>query len=210
MTMNDTETQPSATALCSLRERLERGGPLRLAGLGDSLTYGWLVQRGFFDRFADGLERRFPKAALRRSNHGVPGDTAAGGLGRVGHVLREGPDVVTVQFGLNDLFCGVPPAAFARDMDDIAERILEAGALPVLATSSPLQWPEEQRAAESFYGAIRDIGARRSLPVADCAAHWRASAGPPAAWSRLLQDDGVHPTDAGHALMAEALLALLG
>ena len=71
---------------------------MTLAGLGDSLTYGWEVSRGFFDRFVDALEDHHPKAHVQRINAGVPGDMAPQGLGRLDRVLEQHPDVVFVQF----------------------------------------------------------------------------------------------------------------
>ncbi|HOX42596.1 MAG TPA: SGNH/GDSL hydrolase family protein [Myxococcota bacterium] len=194
--------------LRALRERLARGERVRLLGLGDSLTAGWEVSRGFFDRFADGLAARFPRASLVPVQAGVPGDTAEGGLGRVGRLLAPAPELAVVQFGLNDASMGVPVAAYAGALEGIGRRLLDAGSAAVLVTSCPLPDPEGNRWIRPYYDAVRRVGAALGCAVAELDRHWTARAGSRAAralWGR----DGVHPTDDGHALLAEGLLALL-
>jgi lysophospholipase L1-like esterase len=183
-------------------------GELRIAGLGDSLTYGWMVRRGFFDRFCDALAERNPGTALVRFNAGVPGDTAEGGLARLPALLGRRPHLVLVQFGINNLFCGVPVASFARDLALIVEATRSAGAEPWLVVSCPLALPGDAAAAAPFYDAIRDLGAERGAPVADLDRHWRDRCDPATPAGALFLDDGLHPDDAGHALMAEGLLSL--
>ncbi len=189
----------------SFREKLDRGEPIAVAGLGDSLTYGWMVEQGFFDRFMDRAISRFSGSEVTRLNAGVPGDTAAGGLGRLGRVLSARPDLLTVQFGLNDLYGGVPVESFEHDLGDIVRRTVEAGAFPVLVTSCPLVEEREQRAATRYYDAIRETGRLLHVPVADLDRFWRDSQGLPSSWKGLIQGDGVHPTDAGHEIMALGL-----
>jgi lysophospholipase L1-like esterase len=69
-------------------EKLEAGGPVRFVALGDSLTYGWQEDRGYLDCLEEVLMQRYPRAAPRILNKGVPGDTAAEGLRRVGRDVR--------------------------------------------------------------------------------------------------------------------------
>ncbi|MCP4676115.1 MAG: hypothetical protein GY854_11535 [Deltaproteobacteria bacterium] len=95
---------PNRIDIDAVVEKLANGDKVAIAGLGDSLTYGWMVRHGFFDRFLDGLETRYPDARLIRINAGVPGDTAAGGVSRLDRVLEKKPNLLIVQFALNDLF----------------------------------------------------------------------------------------------------------
>ncbi len=183
--------------------------PFRIAGLGDSLTYGWMVERGFFDRFIARLERTFPARRFASSNAGIPGDTAAGGRGRLGAVLDTAPDIVTVQFGLNDMSQGVSPTAFGDTLEAIARQLTAAAVLPVLVTSCPLKWAEGACVAEAFYDRIRAVAARLDIPCASLDRYWRETAGPPGRWDGLVQGDNVHPTDRGHRLMADGLFAAL-
>jgi acyl-CoA thioesterase-1 len=204
------EDDRSAPQLTPIIERLEEGKTVTVAGLGDSLTHGWMVRRGFFDRFVDGLERRYERAGIERINSGIPGDTAAGGLRRVGRVLERSPHVVVVQFALNDAFAGFGPDAFGQNLDQIARDATAAGVVPVLATSCPLMMEAEQRLADRYYGRIRVLSEQLDVPLADLERAWLAETGPVARRDDLFLSDGVHPTDEGHQLMADGLLALFG
>jgi acyl-CoA thioesterase-1 len=197
------------TKLAPFWRKLGAGVRATIAGLGDSLTYGWMVRRGFFDRGLDALEERFSAASLERVNAGVPGDTARGGLARLDRVLSRSPDVVVVQFALNDAFAGFSPAEFSQSLRAIAARAVEQDSVPVLATSSPLLVAAEQQLADSFYGAIRAIGRELDVPLADLERHWLATRDPALPPDELFQADGVHPTDEGHQLMADGLVELL-
>ncbi|MCK9458945.1 MAG: GDSL-type esterase/lipase family protein [Proteobacteria bacterium] len=184
-----------------------RPGTLVVAGLGDSLTYGWMVRRGFFDRAVDALSGRFPQAKIDRINAGVPGDTAPGGFLRAATVLASKPDAIAIQFGLNDCYAGVSPGEYDAAVRRIADLAVRAGALPILVTSCPTDLPGGPEAMDPYYGALRALAAERSLPLADADAAWRAL--PADRASELYLDDGVHPSDEGHAFMADVLAATL-
>lgn len=184
--------------------RLRHGGPLRIVGLGDSLTAGWMVGRGFFERTCDLLEALVPDLALTRVNAGVPGDTAAGGLSRLPALLAGRPDVVLVQFGINDCIAGGQLGAFRRDLGRIVRATQAARASCALLTSCPLQDPRAARVVAPWYQEVRLQGRALGIPVADLALAWSADAGD--GGTALWQADGVHPTDAGHARMAASLV----
>jgi lysophospholipase L1-like esterase len=188
--------------------RLEEGGVVVVAGLGDSLTYGWMVRRGFFDRFVDDLEQRFAGARIDRVNAGVPGDTARGGLRRIAPVLGRSPDLMVVQFALNDAYSLIDPDSFEETIELIARAAIDAGVVPVLATSCPLVVEAEQRMADRFYDRIRGVARALEVPLADLERSWLAVTGPVAQRDDLFLADGVHPTDEGHQLMADGLSAL--
>jgi acyl-CoA thioesterase-1 len=194
-------------AITALVERMMRSEELLIIGLGDSLTYGWEVERGFFDRFIDILGGRFPSARIERHNAGIPGDTADGGLARLGRLLDFNPDLVIVQFALNDAFSGIDPRDFEGSMQSIAARVLELPAAVMLVTSCALEREHDAAIVRPFYDAIIRVGSRLSVPVAQLDRFWSTSA-----LSRsgavLHNADGVHPNDQGYALMAEGLLEL--
>lgn len=191
--------------LSAIIERLQIGAQIRIAGLGDSLTYGWMVERGFFDRFVDGLARRFPRASIERQNHGIPGDTSEGGLARLSEVLALRPDVVTIEFGLNDCFLSVPPEEVGRLQAVIAQEIEKAHSQPILCTSCPLLEPSERKVVEPYYQAIRDAAEKVQAPLADLDLGWRDSS---PVVAELFLEDGIHPSDRGHEIMSKVLLGL--
>ncbi len=194
-----------AARLADIRKRLESRAVFTAAGLGDSLTYGWMVERGFFDRFVDKLKSRFPCCPIRPINAGVPGDTAKGGLSRLSGLLSAAPQIVTVQFGLNDMYQGVKADDFEATLGELVEKILQAAAHPVLVTSCPLDWEEGRILAEEFYGRIRETARKADVPCASLDVYWGQIVGPPNTWADRMHADHVHPKDRGHALMADGL-----
>ncbi len=193
--------------LKNIIEALESGRDVSVAGVGDSLTFGWMVSQGYFDWFCDVLQRRFTGGVLRRINAGVPGDTVQGGLRRLGAVLERNPQVVVVQFGINDMASGVEVERFEDDLDTLVSRVEGSGALAVLVTSCPVLGPDGER-IEAYYDAVRRVADARGVPLADIDLYWREkehSAQGSRSWHLA---DGVHPSDEGHKLMAECLLTL--
>ncbi|MBW1809971.1 MAG: SGNH/GDSL hydrolase family protein [Deltaproteobacteria bacterium] len=189
-------------------KRFSQGEQVLIAGLGDSLTYGWMVQQGFFDRFEDRLAEAYPRAGIEFIKDGVPGSTAKEGLGRVDSILREKPDVVIVQFALNDCFSGMPIDEFESAYLAIAEKVISGQAIPILATSCPVMDQVFDRELADFYDTIVEIADQLQVPAADLAAYWRSRQAKLDDLQVLYQSDGAHPTDHGHALMAAGLLEL--
>ena len=94
-------------ALQSIR-RLSSGQAFQLAALGDSLTSGWMVQKGYLDYLAEMLESNYPNTQITIANFGLPGDTARGGLFRLQRrIIKDTPDAVLIQFGINDLYSDI-------------------------------------------------------------------------------------------------------
>jgi lysophospholipase L1-like esterase len=193
--------------ICTLVNQLESEGALSIAGIGDSLTSGWAVRRGFFDRFCDVLEHRHVGSVISRHNAGVPGDTVSGGVARISALLARDPDVIIIQFGLNDMRSDEPVAAFEHSLSQLARAALQFSVLPMLATSCPL--PDEALAASvaPYYEAIRRSAFACRVPLADLEEHWVSQHGRPAPGCPLFLADGVHPNDEGHGILAQGLLA---
>ena len=191
-----------------LRERFDLGGSFRILGLGDSLTAGWEVQQGFFDRFIANLARRFQRARFAGINAGVPGDTMQGGWSRLLQHTHQPLDLAVVEFGINDAFLGVSLSLYQDAVLRIVSLLNEQGCLPLLVTSCPLSIPTEMDLVSPFYRALGETGRRLDAPVADLCAYWqhKRAAQPHAnPWNQ----DGVHPSDVGHAWLAEGLMAFL-
>jgi len=187
-------------------ERLERGEGRTVMGLGDSLTFGYMVSRGYLHIVRDALVRRFPEAGLVVDNQGACGDTAAGGRARLRHLLVDrSPDLALIQFGINDAFVGIHVNAFRKDLEALVAAFRKArpDCEVVLIPAPPLAWDEDDAYVEPFRRAAWDVAAAHEAWVAPVGIFYhRDRAGAYLA-------DGVHPSEKGHAWIAEAVLRAL-
>ena len=148
--------------------KLKKGDTVTIVALGDSLTYGWMVDTGYVDYFYDFLKNQYPEATITIINKGVPGDTADGGLHRVGYdVIPYNPDCVFIQFALNDCAYGFSPDVFGNYIRAIVHAIHEKIQCDIVIITSVWfgESPEAQH-AYTFYDMLITIAREYHLPIA--------------------------------------------
>lgn len=190
------------------KEKLHRGAPVTLVALGDSLTSGWMVRKGYLEYFTEMIEQAYPSARLTIINRGIPGDTADNGRVRVySDVIAHKPDLVFIQFALNDAVMGYSPQQFATNMRSILSAIQAACPAEILLiTSVCLMSRRENEVANMFYRAIEDLADSFGLSVAKVHDYMQQKIAEGLDFRRLVQGDMVHPTSEGYRLMAEAIM----
>ena len=205
MTGNSENGKPLRTI-----ERLRQGKDVTITALGDSFTQGWMVSSGYIDYFYQMLSEQYPDADIHMVNAGIPGDTAEGGLHRLRRdVIQHNPHCVLVQFALNDAVTGYTPSTYGNFIRSIVRQARkETGADIVLITSNWLNGLPERDIADSFYREMEDIGIELDTPVAAVHRYWEEKVRQGLSQKDLVQFDGVHPTNKGHQLIAEALFRL--
>jgi lysophospholipase L1-like esterase len=187
------------------------------------------------------------EAALRAENRavivynrGVGGNTTEMARTRLEKdVLALKPEVVVVQFGINDAAVDVwkdPPKTeprvgqqrYVENLRWMAEQIHAAGGRVIFMTPNPLRWTERMKSLygrppydaadpegfdklhlRAYAAAMRALAAELKVPLVDVHSAY-------AEWSQSsgqpldqLLLDGQHPNDAGHALVTEKLLPVL-
>lgn len=185
----------------------EADTPPTIVALGDSLTqgYGLMEADGFVPQLRDWLEANGHDA--RVENHGVSGDTTAGGLARVDWALGPHVDAMIVALGGNDLLRGLPPEASRANLDGILSAA-DARGIEVLliGLSAPGNYgPDYKAAFDSMYPALAET--YDTLLIADFLAPLSEAAGGDsgAAVAAYMQPDGIHPNAEGVALIVEAV-----
>jgi len=187
--------------------RLKSGEPLRIVALGDSLTQGWMVRRGYVDFLNEMIKERFPNSRFVLVNLGIPGDTAEGGLYRLEYdVLGEKPDCVLIQFGLNDAFSGYSPDEYESLIEKIIEGIKKATDSEIILLTS--SYIGDNSIAEEFYRRLENLARKYDLPIAKVHSYWKKRISEDVEFRKLVQFDCVHPTEMGYMLMAEAIMEL--
>jgi len=189
-------------------EKLLSGIPVVIVALGDSLTYGWMVSKGYLDYFKEKIYDKFPERQLNLINKGIPGDTAQGGVHRLrGDVLRYEPDCVLLQFALNDAFSRYSPEQFKCNIEEIINGIKESSNSEIILVSSVCLGSDRENAfIEVFYNQLEELARRYELPVARVHEYWKKKISEGVDFESLVQSDFVHPTSEGYRLMAEAVM----
>ena len=190
--------------------KLISGTPITIVALGDSLTQGWMVSRGYIDFLVGMLRVKFPESKFKLVNSGIPGDTADSGLYRLmGDVLYYNPDCVFVQYAINDAFSGFTEQQFKKNVKDIVEKIKEnTNADIILITSGYIGDNDDNRRVERYYQQLTALGEDFRIPVAPVHEYWKKKITDGIPLESLVQYDGVHPTEEGYRLMAEAVMKL--
>ena len=184
-------------------------GPARIVAFGTSLTAANAWPEGLATALADCLGHAVEIRRVAR-----PGAGSAWALGQIGQVAAAAPDLVLIEFAINDadILDGVAPARALAQHEALVAGL--GAALPgvrlMLMTTSPvsgiLRQAQRPRLAR-HYADYRRLADRSGIALADLAPRWQAAlaAGLPA------PADGLHPDDAATAAVAvPALAALIG
>jgi lysophospholipase L1-like esterase len=196
--------------------------------IGDSITDAGRagdpegVGQGYVRMVRDWLLAADPNGAPVVVNRGISGHKVTDLAERWERdVIAECPDVLSIFIGVNDVWHdfypvpgnGVPLAKYREVYVRLLERTVTA--LPpcalVLCEPSVLWEPVQKEAGErvrDYVAAVHEIGkqfGRRVIPL-NAAFEAVRAARPDVAWTT----DGVHPTSAGHMLIARAWLEGVG
>lgn len=192
--------------------KLNSTADVSIVALGDSLTSGWMVARGYIEFLHDMLMSRYPQAGIRIINSGIPGDTAPGGLYRLQQdALSYSPDLVLVQFALNDAFCGSSLGEFRRAIEAIIERIRQESSAEVLLLTSTLPADASDfEVVAPFYAELKQIAKDQACKIATVDEYWGDAIAGGCDHEQLVLHDRVHPSEAGYQIMAEAIMNCLG
>lgn len=173
--------------------------PVRIVAFGDSLTAGYRLKAA--EAFPAQLEK-----ALRSKGHdvvitnaGVSGDTATAGLARLDWSVPDGTDAVILELGANDALRGVDPIktyeALARIVASLKQRGIQ---ILIAGMKAPRNMGAEYvQTFDRIYPYLADHHKVLLYPFfLDGVAGKR----------NLNQQDGLHPTAEGIALIVDRIL----
>jgi acyl-CoA thioesterase-1 len=180
---------------------------VRVIALGDSLTqgFGLVEEAGFVPQLQAWLRSRGADVVVE--NHGVSGDTTAGGLSRVGWALSPEADALIVALGGNDLLRGIPPETARANLDGILAQA-QSRDLPVLliGLEAPGNYgPDYKEAFDAMYPELAEKYDALHAPSFLAPLTEAAEADASGALARYMQPDGIHPNAEGVARIVEAL-----
>lgn len=185
--------------------RAARGEELTLGFFGGFITQGSLAaapENCYAYRVYRWWCATFPQAVFHYVNAGIGGTSSHYGAGRVvGDLLMYQPDVVIVDFSVNDL--EVP---FAQETyEGVLRRILAWPSAPAVILLNNIYY-SDGRTAQDLHNAVGDhygvphVSIRETIYAAMQAGRYTRQA---------LTPDGLHPNDFGHGLVADEICRLL-
>lgn len=186
------------------------GCDITIVAYGDSITAGYAVRRGFPSFWKEMLVQKYPGVGIEMINSGVSGDTTTDGLARLDWaVLSYEPDLVTINFGINDCVYGLGLEEFEANLVEMIRRIRAGSASEILLLSSqPLETPPYDRQVKDYYHVIERVANEMDVGFVDVYAAWmeRVRQGTPL--SSLIIPGLDHPNEAGYRIIAEELMKL--
>ena len=182
-------------------DRAAAGEEVAIGFLGGSITqgslsstpetcYAWLVYRWWAEKFAN----------VRYINAGIGGTTSQFGVARVEEdLLRYDPAVVFIEFSVNDT-CD---ELFRETYEGLVRKVWQSGAAVVLIHNICY---DTGFSAEDIHV---QIGKHYDLPCVSVRPTIYAEVMSGRLPNRQITPDDLHPNDAGHALLADAVRHLL-
>ena len=166
-----------------------------IVALGDSLTSGHRLNRT--EAYPALLEVELAAAGLSAGviNHGVNGDTTAGGLRRLDAALDEAPTILIVALGANDGLRGVPVAQVRANLERIIEGAQARGVRVLLVGMDALPLYGWQYTID-FHNLFPALAAKYKVPLVPFMLN--GVLGNP----DMMSSDGIHPNAAGARAIA--------
>lgn len=172
---------------------------------GDSLTAGYGLDDtndafpGLIQQMIDSLNLSYTVV-----NSGVSGETTAGGRGRINWVLNQEPTIFVLELGANDGLRGVPLSATRENLQFIIDAVQEKYPKTQIVLAG-MQIPPNMGAeyTQEFRSIFPDLAKKNSLPLIPFLLENVGGI------AELNQDDGIHPTEEGHQIVAQNVWPIL-
>ncbi|MFB3785831.1 MAG: SGNH/GDSL hydrolase family protein [bacterium] len=187
--------------------------------LGDSITEAGAQPEGYVSLFQlfcgiNGYE-------VKVINAGIGGHKSSDMLARLQKdVLNHKPAWVSISCGVNDVWhqflpnhAGVPLEEYQKNMTEMVDRCLQAGARVLLLTATPifeqLDSPENQK-LHAYNDFLRRLAREKNLLLCDLNQTMEEWYKQKRNEENLLTTDGVHMNPRGNRIMAAEIIRALG
>ncbi|MEI6512231.1 MAG: GDSL-type esterase/lipase family protein [bacterium] len=185
--------------------------PRKIVCLGDSITgayYHTGSRRAYPEMLKIALEKAYKCSEIEVINAGLNGDNTLGGLERLeSDVLSHKPDLVTINFGMNDC-THLPIEEYHANIVELVTKCGNTGAKVVLCTpTGVIDSPERPQDRLAVYAQeIRFVAKEMNVPMADLHKTWEGlRLIDNTAYERIMSDN-FHPNMEGHKLIAQTIV----
>jgi acyl-CoA thioesterase I len=167
---------------------------------GDSITAGYGIDPDL--AFPAIIQEKIDSAGLnaRAINAGLSGETSSGGVRRIEWVLRQRIDILVLELGANDGLRGIDLDLTLTNLQQIMDKTTEKYPEAVIVIAG-MQVPPNlgERYTEQFRSMFISLASENEAVLIPFILH--GVAGEP----DLNLADGIHPTPAGHRIIAETV-----
>jgi acyl-CoA thioesterase-1 len=176
----------------------------RIVVLGDSIAAGYGVDPD--EAYPAVLQRKIDEAKLPYTvvNAGLSGDTTAGGLRRIDWVLKQPIDILIIELGGNDGLRGLPVSETRSNLQSIIDRARSKypkAKIIVAGMKMPANMGADYTTEfEKVFAEIADKNKTALVPFVLENVGGKAE---------LNQPDRIHPTPAGHQIVAQNIWPVL-
>ncbi|WP_375437550.1 arylesterase [uncultured Hymenobacter sp.] len=171
---------------------------------GNSLTAGYGVDPD--EAFPALIGEKIDSAGLGYTvvNAGLSGETTAGGRSRVGWVLRQPVSIFVLELGGNDGLRGLPLTDTRRNLQAIIDTVRRRRPATRIVLAG-MQIPPNLGAeyATQFKALYSELASKNQLVLIPFLLEGVGGV------AKLNQQDGIHPTPAGHRLIARTIWPVL-
>ena len=136
--------------------------------------------------------------AYRVVNAGVSGETSSGGKTRIDWILREPVDIFILELGANDGLRGTPLSETKKNLQDIIDKVkTKYPAAKLILAGMQIPPNMGQAYTAEFRNIYKDLATKNNMTLIPFLLE--GVGGEP----ELNQDDGIHPNEEGHRIVAE-------
>lgn len=174
----------------------------RILVMGDSLSagYGIDINKGWVNLLEQELTKKY---SLKVTNASVSGETTTGGKARLPELLKNHqPQIVILELGGNDGLRGQPLGMIKKNLKHMIVEIQNTGAKILLVG---IQIPPNygERYTRSFAAIYNQLAEEHGLSLVPFLLEGVATN------PDLMQNDGIHPTEAAQPLLVKNVLPQL-
>jgi acyl-CoA thioesterase I len=169
---------------------------------GDSLTAGYGLDEPGSEAWPALIETKIKDARLayRVVNAGLSGETTAGGLRRVDWILRQKVDVFVLALGANDGLRGIEPSVSRDNLQKTIDRVRAKypnAKILLAGMMMPLSMGENY--AREFSAMYPELARKNGIELLPFLLEGVGGR------NELNQGDRIHPTAAGHSILAQTV-----
>jgi acyl-CoA thioesterase-1 len=190
-----------------VKEKLKKGEKIIFVAFGDSITEGYGVNEGWPEKLVKELKSKYSQAEIELINKGKAGDTLVDSIYRFEQdVLSYNPDLVTINFGINDALSGVSLVDFERTLKEIISALkTKTNSDIVVISSEVLEDEVADGMVRKYYDKLQKVSREEKVVFVDIHRIWQQKLRGGKDLASLLIPGLDHPNEEGYKIFAKAI-----